>query len=113
MSDVIKEIRHVGEAVVAVADGEVTIEQSPVLHKSLVAICKEHSPKKLIVDLHAVPYVDSSGVGTLVEIFRRVGKYGGKMYLVGMSNMVRGVFEITKLDQFFTILDSEEEALKA
>jgi anti-sigma B factor antagonist len=70
-------------------------------------------PKRLMVDLSGVPYMDSSGVGTLVEVFRRVTAYRGKMVLFGLTPRVRSVFEITKLDRFFTICESEAQATQA
>jgi len=111
MSNIIREIRQVEDAVVVSAEGEITIRESPELHKSLVEVC-QHNPRKLIVDLSQVQHIDSSGVGTLVEVFRRVKHGNGKMCLVGMTDMVRGVFEITRLDQFFSVFDTEEEALR-
>ena len=74
-------------------------------------LCEER-PAKLVVDLSRVDYMDSSGIGTLVEIFRRVKGFEGEMILVALQPRVRGVFEITKLDKFFTIHDSVAEALR-
>ena len=112
MSSIIREIRQVDDAVVVAAAGEITIRESPDLHKSLVEVCNRR-PKKLVIDLSQVKHIDSSGVGTLVEAFRRVKQANGRMCLVGMTDMVRGVFEITKLDQFFSVFDTEEEALRS
>ena len=112
MSEIVKEVKRIDSATVVVAQGEVTIEQSPAFHRALVDICAQ-SPKRLVIDLSGVSYIDSSGVGTLVEIFRRVNRGKGKMFLVGMTPTVRSVFEITKLDQFFPIFATEQEALEA
>jgi anti-anti-sigma factor len=112
MSSVIKETRELSGAVVVRATGEITIEHSPSLHKSLVEICAQ-KPDKLVLNLSEVNHIDSSGVGTLVEIYRRIDRINGRMYLVGMTRQVRGVFEITKLDQFFLMADTEEEALES
>ena len=111
-SSVVKEVRRQGRAVVVVAMGEIDLHRSPDLHKVLVDLCAD-KPNPLVIHLGEVAYMDSSGVGTLVEIFRRVKAYGGKMVLVAPSDRVRSVFEITRLDQFFTIQATEAEALKA
>ena len=55
--------------------------------------------------------MDSSGIGTLVEVFRRVNAYKGQLALCGMNDRVHGVFEITKLDKFFKIFATESEAI--
>ncbi|MFH1419120.1 MAG: STAS domain-containing protein [Planctomycetota bacterium] len=108
----VKDVRKAADATVVVLDGDVDLHQSPTLHAALVEVANDR-PKKLMLDLRAVPYMDSSGVGTLVEVFRRVSAYKGKMVLFGLNDRVRSVFEITKLDRFFTICEDEEQAGQA
>lgn len=111
MDDLIKEIRDVEGATVVVLTGEVTLDKTPRLHERLKGLCRQGT-HHLIIDLTDVAHIDSAGVGTLVDIYRRVRAQGGKMALVGMNARVRGVFEVTKLDQFFTIFDTAAEALE-
>ncbi len=110
MSEIIKDIRHVGSTVVAVPSGEIDLETSPAFYKAIMNVCKS-SPPRLVIDLREVAYMDSSGVGTLVEAFRAVKSYGGHLVLLAPSDRVRSMFEIAKLDQFFTIVNDENEAL--
>lgn len=91
--------------------GEIDLQHSPTLRSALLAL-GERKPKRVIVDLSAVTYVDSSGVGTLVEFKRRLERGGGRVILAGLQPRVRSVFEITKLDQFFTIVANLDEARK-
>ncbi|MCZ6683868.1 MAG: STAS domain-containing protein [Planctomycetota bacterium] len=108
--NIVKEVRKSETATVVALSGDVDLHHAPTLHATLVDIANGR-PKRLIVNLEEVPYMDSSGVGTLVEILRRVTAYKGTMALVGLNPRVRSVFEITKLDKFFTICDTEQEAL--
>ncbi len=110
MEGLVKEVRDSGDAVVVVAMGEVTLDRSPALHKALLEVCAR-KPEHLVVEMSEVSHIDSAGVGTLVEIFRRVRSADGKMSLAGMNARVRSVFEVTRLDQFFTIYATEEDAL--
>ncbi len=110
-SGVVKEIRQEPEATVVVLAGEVDLNQSPALHAALTEVAANR-PRRLIVNLAEVPYMDSSGVGTLVELLRRVNTYKGHLALVGLNERVRGVFEITKLDKFFRIHATEQEAVQ-
>ena len=110
MSTTVKEVRKEGDATIVVVQGEIDLRHSPELHQALVEVCSER-PKVLLIHLGEVAYMDSSGVGTLVEVFRRSKAYGGRMVLVAPTERVRSVFEITKLDRFFTIKESEAEAL--
>lgn len=111
-SGIVKEIRRDTEATVVVLSGEVDLHQSPALHATLVDVAAGR-PRRLVLNLSEVQYMDSSGVGTLVELLRRVNAYKGKLALVGLTPRVRSVFEITKLDKFFAIHASEQEAVQA
>lgn len=108
----VKEVRRGENATVVTLSGDVDLHHSPTLHAALVELAAER-PKRLVIDLQEVPFMDSSGVGTFVEVFRRVSAYKGKMIFFGLSNRVRSVFEITKLDKFFTICDNEQQAVIA
>jgi anti-anti-sigma factor len=108
----VKEIRKEGSSVVGVLAGEMDLHHTPEVHQSLVSVCTG-KPPRLVIDLAGVTYMDSSGIGTLVEIFRRVNAYGGRFILSGPTERVRSVFEITRLDRFFNISPSVAEALSA
>ena len=58
-----------------------------------------------------VPYMDSSGVASLVKLLSRARKSGSELALANLNDRVRSVFEITRLDSVFRICGSEEEAL--
>src|SRR3989304_5398881 len=111
-SGTVKEVRQRGIATVVALAGEVDLHHTPEVHKALVAAC-ERKPQMLVVNLGSVTYLDSSGIGTLVEVFRRVNGFGGKLVLCGLNDRVHSVFEITKLDKFFKICLTEAEALSA
>lgn len=92
-------------------DGEVDLYSSTDVRKTLYGLMDQKTPV-IIVDLKGVGYMDSSGVATLVEGWQRVKNYGGKIVLADLRKEVRDVFELTKLDSFFEIYASKEEALK-
>lgn len=106
----VKEIRRMAEGTVVQLAGDVDMHRAPALHAALVELAGAQ-PKRLVLDLTEVSYIDSSGVGTLVEVYRRVNAYKGTMALVGLNARVRGVFEITRLDKFFTIGATVQEIL--
>ncbi|MCB9849548.1 MAG: STAS domain-containing protein [Phycisphaerales bacterium] len=110
MDGLVKNIKSQNGGTVVEVAGEVTLDESPKFHSSLLEIIKD-SPERLVIELSEVTHIDSAGVGTLVEVFRRMKASGGRMFLVGLTPRVRGVFEITKLDRFFPILDTVDEAL--
>jgi len=96
--------------VVCRVEGEIDITRSPDLKKAFDKLISQKTPK-IVVELSKVSYVDSSGLATLVGILKGMRSYGGRMKLAGMSQKVKSLFEITKLDKLFEIAASEEEAI--
>ncbi len=96
-----------GRPVVQV-QGEIDLRTSPELRDRLLEAAQEVSGQ-LLIDLSAVDYIDSSGVGTLVYMKREVEKAGGQLVLIGPPPRVRGIFEVTRLDTFFRIVPSVDE----
>ncbi len=94
------------------AEGDIDINTSPQVKKAFDKLIHAKSGKVLI-NLQKVEYIDSSGLATLVEILKNVKNSDGKLKLSNLSNKVRSLFEITKLEKLFDIMDTEEEALKA
>jgi anti-sigma B factor antagonist len=106
----VKGVRHRDDAVVVDLAGEVDLLHNAEIHQALVDVCAD-KPLRLLVNLTEVTYMDSSGVGLLVEAYRKIKEYDGRLILFGLSPRVRSVFEVTKLDNFFRIVETEAEAL--
>ena len=107
---VIQGIRWQGGSAVVSAVGDIDLNRSIAFQHSLLKLLDE-KPKRIIIDLSRVPYMDSSGVASLVKLLSRVRKCGSALYLVNLTDRVRSVFEITRLDSVFTICSSVEEAM--
>lgn len=99
-----------GDAVVIQARGDIDITGSPVLRDE-IRKAQQTKPAKLVVDLEHVPYMDSSGLATLVEAMKNAKPAGTSLVLCAMHEKVRAIFEIARLDQYFTILPSRDDAL--
>lgn len=89
--------------------GEININTSPDVKRSFDRVVKEKHDR-VIIDLAQVEYVDSSGLATLVEAYKNLKSYGGKLKLAAISSKVRGLFEITKLDKLFDIAEDLDSA---
>jgi len=99
------------DVVICILEGEVNINNSPELRKAFDGLIKKNE-KKVLVDFSSVSYVDSSGLATLIEMFQRLKKIGGRMRFSNMDQKIKNIFEITKLQKLFEILDTRENALK-
>jgi anti-sigma B factor antagonist len=67
---------------------------------------------RVIFDLSGVPFIDSSGIGTLVRCLAKLKELGGTLRLTGVKGMVEGAFKLTQLDRVFEIYPTAAEALR-
>ena len=103
-------IEDKGDTKICLAEGDIDINTSPQVKKAFDKIIQSKSPK-VVINLQKVGYIDSSGLATLVEILKNFKSFGGRLKLCNLSNKVKSLFEITKLEKLFDIRDTEEEAL--
>jgi anti-sigma B factor antagonist len=90
--------------------GEIDLHVSPSVTASLNAMI-EKKPRRLVVDLSEVTYIDSAGLAALIEGMQKVEGYGGRFLLAGLQETVRSIFEISRLDQVFQIFPNADAAL--
>ena len=93
-------------------EGEIDLHISPSIAASLAQMVASH-PARLVVDLSRVTYIDSSGLAVLIEAMQNVEDYGGRLALAGVSETVRSIFEMARLDQFFLIFPHVDAAMAA
>jgi anti-sigma B factor antagonist len=79
--------------------------------KDLIQAALDSGERKLLVDFSRTGYIDSSGLGALVSISKRIREAGGELRLAGLNDDLRSLFELTKLDTLFTISETPEQAL--
>lgn len=79
--------------------------------KQAILDAMEQGAKLVIADFTQSPYIDSSGLGALVSLSRRLRDVGGDLRLVGLNDDLRGLFELTRLDQLFPMFASRADAL--
>lgn len=90
-------------------DGDVDMKNSRQLREKLQVSLKSR-PKGVLIDLGACPYIDSSGIATLVEALQSLRSWSGKMAISRPSQRVKDIFEIAHLDGIFPMFGSLEEA---
>jgi len=67
----------------------------------------------VIVDMSAINYIDSTGIGELVGYLGKFGAVERKLALVKPSERVTKLLEVARLRELFPVYDSVEEALAA
>ena len=99
-----------------IACAKITAQQ---LHMYFIPELKEKlmssvtsEPDFLIVDLARVEYLDSSAMGVLFLLQKKLNAYGGQLLLTGINPTIELVFRLTKSDEHFTIHSTFEKALE-
>ncbi|HEX8297453.1 MAG TPA: STAS domain-containing protein [Chthoniobacteraceae bacterium] len=93
-------------------EGEIDLHRSPEVKDSLQPLIEQKLPR-ILIDMSAVDYIDSSGLAVFIETLQRVVSYGGKFGLFGLRESVRSIFDIARLDQVFQIFPDEASAQSA
>lgn len=99
------ERRNTSDAYVVTVRGEVDLYSSPELREALTGGLPCDA-REVCVDLSEVPYMDSSGVATLVEGLRAAKNAGLSFAVVAPSAQVRKVLQLSRLDSVFEIRES-------
>lgn len=92
------------------ADGQLVVGNRQEL-KELVQAALDRGDRKFLVDFERTGYIDSSGLGALVSMAKRVREAGGELRLSGLNDDLRSLFELTKLDTLFVIAETPQQAL--
>ena len=103
-------VRQDGSVTVLTVDGDLVIGDPEALFKKTVARLLEEGHARLLVDLSAVRFLDSSGLGALVRAMTTSQSEGGQTKLVGVGPQVRKLLEMTKLDSVFEMYEDLETA---
>jgi anti-anti-sigma factor len=77
----------------------------------LSAVRREDNISTLILDLTDVPYIDSTGLGTLVSAYVSRHRMGKQVALSGVSDQVSNTLKITRLESLFILVPTLEDAL--
>jgi anti-sigma B factor antagonist len=104
------ETSHRDGASVLTLRGEIDVYTAPQLRQSIVDLVEEGSVR-LVVDMRAVEFLDSTGLGVLVEGLKRVKSKDGSLSIVATQDKILKIFDITGLNRAFPIFASVEEAL--
>ncbi|GAA0714491.1 STAS domain-containing protein [Dokdonella soli] len=91
--------------------GEVDLSWSQAVRRAVLDALAGDSP--VGVDLSAVSYIDSSGIAALVEGFQRARTRGSRFVLVAVSDAVRAVLELARLDRVFLLVATSDAILIA
>lgn len=91
-----------GEETVLKIEGTLDAVTAPEL-RGVVDDLVAASRKEVTLDLSALRLIDSSGVGVIVALFKRVRAYNGNVRIVGLRDQPRAIFRLLRLDRVFPV----------
>ena len=109
---VISNRQTIDDGVVVKVEGEIDLIRSPQLRNELIELLDDNL-ERMVIDLSQVPFMDSSGVATLVEALQVQRRNNRKLILCGLQKKVQSIFEISRLDMVFTITQDTDSAAQA
>jgi anti-sigma B factor antagonist len=105
------EVSQNGEVTLVEVEGQLIVGNRQEL-KQQVLEQLESGDRKFVIDFAKTGYIDSSGLGVLVSLSKKIREQGGELRLATLNEDLRTLFELTKLDTLFRIADSKEQALE-
>ena len=105
------EQRMVGDIAIVEVTGNLVAENGDASLKDKVRSLIEQGVMQIVVDLGNVPYMDSSGLGELVQAYATTKRSGGVLKLMRVTRRLKDLLTITKLVTVFDNFDDEASAV--
>ena len=99
-----------GDVSIVEIDGQLIVGNRQELKQKMLEAL-DGGARKLVVDFTKTGYIDSSGLGVLVSLSKKIREQGGELRLAALNEDLRTLFELTKLDTLFQIAGTREQAL--
>lgn len=103
--------RHADNLVVTV-DGQLVVTNRQEF-KQAILDAVEQGARLVVIDFSGAGYIDSSGLGALVSLSKRIRDSGGDLRLAGLNEDLRTLFDLTRLDALFPLYATRADALEA
>jgi len=106
------EQRTSGDVAIVAISGDITLSKGgDVLLKDKIQSLLQQGHRKIVLDMGNVSYVDSAGLGQLVQVYATTSHLGGSLKLLNLTKRLRDLLVLTKLLTVFDAYDSESEAV--
>jgi anti-sigma B factor antagonist len=103
--------RGVGKVTIVVCSGRIVTGETDVLHQHVNQLLRDRAD--IVLNLGAVSFVDSSGIGTLVRLLTSTRRARGDLKLCQVPEVILKVLKMTSLTTLFDTHESEEGAILA
>ena len=105
-------LERMDDVAIVTVDGQLVVTNRQEF-KQAILDAVEQGAHLVVADFTTSGYIDSSGLGALVSLSRRLRETGGDLRLVGLNEDLRTLFELTRLDALFPLYATRADALAA
>ncbi len=102
------QVESQGDRQIVHIQGKITFEYCPVLQSRLDSVV-DQGAREIIIDFRGVPFIDSSGVGEVLRIFKRMRDVKGEVVLLNPNQKLRDLFSMYRFDNFMKILQEDTD----
>ena len=105
--------RRVDAVTVVDLGGRITLGDGSTTLRDTIRNLLSQGDNRILLNLGDVSYIDSSGLGELVNAFTQVRRSGGDLKLLNLTRKVHDLLQITKLYTVFDVQEDEARAIAA
>lgn len=106
------EVKELGEIKIVKLTGQIRISTQDEFKEVLDKLIEENSDKKTILSLDGVVYMNSAGLGMIIDTYKKFKSNNKELMLCNLMPEIRKLFEVTRVNRFIKIFANESEALK-
>ena len=100
-----------GAVIVTLVRTELDARTAPGFREQMAPVIGEHM--QIILDMGPVRFLDSSGLGAILSVLKKVRKGNGELRICNASKPVRRLFELVRFHRIVDILNTREEAIRS
>jgi anti-sigma B factor antagonist len=105
--------RPIGEVTILDVDGRLTVQEGADEFRDVVQRLVRAGRLKVVLNMAAVPYIDSTALGQLIRAYTTLARMGGALKLLNVTGRVRDLLVLTKLLPVFDPFDAEADAVNS
>lgn len=110
------EIEHAtkNDILIITLEGEsLDAKDAPAFKEKVIDLIATNNIKQIVIDLHHLHFIDSSGLGSLLSILRLLNSQGGELKLANVNKSIRTMFELVSMHKIFQIYKNTDDAIQS
>ena len=101
------QVESVDDVRIVHVKGKVTFEYCPAFQSRLDSILGE-GVRQVVIDFKEVPFIDSSGIGEVLRLFKKMKDSSGEVVLANPNQKLRDLFSMYRFNQFMKITEDTD-----